>query len=107
MGWNLNERLKKNSAIYSRPHQSPCQQLFPAGRFPRKSETFVAIAFFYKTTEKCYANQMDKYFSENNLYSPNQHGFRKGKSTVTALFHICESIILIFGKKGKTEHDSL
>jgi hypothetical protein len=44
---------------------------------------------------------MDKYFSENKLYSPNQHGFRKGKSTVTALFDICESIYLSLEKREK------
>ena len=54
-----------------------------------------------KILEKCYANQMDKYFSENNLYSPNQHGFRKGKSTVTALFDICESIYSSLEKREK------
>jgi hypothetical protein len=33
-----------------------------------------------KIIEKCFANQMDKYFTDNNLYSPNQHGFRRGKA---------------------------
>jgi hypothetical protein len=54
-----------------------------------------------KIIEKCFANQMDKYFSENKLYSPNQHGFRKGKSTVTALFDICESIYSSLEKREK------
>lgn len=54
-----------------------------------------------KVIEKCFANRIDEYFQENDLYNPNQHGFRRGKSTVTALFDMCEQIYESIDKREK------
>jgi hypothetical protein len=45
-----------------------------------------------KIIEKCFLMRMDEYFKENDLLANEQHGFRKGRSTVTALFEMCTKV---------------
>ena len=48
---------------------------------------------FSKIYERVMYNQIVKYLVENNLFDDQQHGFRRGKSVVTALVDFIESII--------------
>ena len=43
---------------------------------------------FAKKIEKIVYNRMIKYFTENNIFSSYQYGFRKGKSTQQAIFDL-------------------
>jgi Reverse transcriptase (RNA-dependent DNA polymerase) len=54
-----------------------------------------------KIIEKCFLVRMDEYFEENELLSSSQHGIRKGRSTVTALFDMCTNIYESMENKEK------
>jgi hypothetical protein len=54
-----------------------------------------------KIIEKCFLIRMDEYFKENDLLANEQHGFRKGRSTVTALFEMCTKIYESMENKEK------
>lgn len=41
-----------------------------------------------KVLEKAFSTRLEKHLNENKIIADNQHGFRKGKSTVTALFDL-------------------
>jgi retron-type reverse transcriptase len=45
-----------------------------------------------KILEKAFLTQLEKHLENNQLLSERQHGFQKGKSTVTALFDIVTEI---------------
>jgi exonuclease III len=45
-----------------------------------------------KVIEKAFLNRLESYFESNDLLTPKQHGFRKNKSTVTALFDLVTEI---------------
>ena len=47
---------------------------------------------FAKIFEKIVYNRMIKYFTENNIFSSYQYGFRKGKSTQQAIFDLTKYI---------------
>lgn len=55
----------------------------------------------YKQMEKIIRNAIVKHLEMNNILSPYQHGFRKGKSCITQLLEIMEEwtkAIVITGK---------
>jgi Reverse transcriptase (RNA-dependent DNA polymerase)/Endonuclease-reverse transcriptase len=54
-----------------------------------------------KILEKCFLIRMDEYFNENDLLADGQHGFRKGRSTVTALFEMSTNIYEAMENKEK------
>jgi hypothetical protein len=54
-----------------------------------------------KIIEKCFLMRMDEYFKENDLLANEQHGFRKGRSTVTALFEMCTKIYELMENREK------
>jgi len=54
-----------------------------------------------KILEKALLNRLDKYFGENNLLNSQQHGFRKGKSTVTALFDFVTEVFSSLEKRER------
>jgi hypothetical protein len=56
-----------------------------------------------KIIEKCFLIRMDEYFKENDLLANEQHGFRKGRSTVTALFEMCTKIYESMENKEKVK----
>ena len=47
-----------------------------------------------KIMEKIVSEKMVAFLSENNLFNPNQHGFMKGRSYLSALFSVYDEIIL-------------
>jgi len=54
-----------------------------------------------KIFEKALLNRLENYFSENNLLSSQQHGFRKGRSTVTALFDFVTDVFSSLEKRER------
>ena len=47
-----------------------------------------------KIMEKIVCEKMVTFLSENNLFNPNQHGFMKGRSCLSALLSVYDEIIL-------------
>ena len=47
-----------------------------------------------KIREKIVREKMVAFLSENNLFNPNQHGFMKGRSCLSALLSVYDEIIL-------------
>ena len=47
-----------------------------------------------KIMEKIVRKKMVAFLSENNLFNPNQHGFMKGRSCLSALLSVYDEIIL-------------
>jgi Reverse transcriptase (RNA-dependent DNA polymerase) len=45
-----------------------------------------------KVLEKAYLAQLETHFEKNKILSERQHGFKKGKSTVTALFDLVSEV---------------
>jgi Reverse transcriptase (RNA-dependent DNA polymerase) len=45
-----------------------------------------------KVLEKVFLNRLELYFESNNLLTDKQHGFRRKKSTITALFDCVSEI---------------
>jgi hypothetical protein len=47
---------------------------------------------FSKVYEKAFLARLQKHFDQNNIINQQQHGFRKNKSTVTALFDFAQQV---------------
>jgi hypothetical protein len=47
---------------------------------------------FSKVYEKVFLKRLERHFELNNLMNPQQHGFQRGKSTVTALFDFVQQV---------------
>jgi exonuclease III len=56
---------------------------------------------FAKIFEKAFLNQLEKYYEMNNFLPDQQHGFRKKRSTVTALFDMVTSVYDSLEKREK------
>lgn len=56
---------------------------------------------FSKIFEKAMFNRLAEFLEKNNLLNSQQHGFRKNKSTVTALVDFTESVIDSIDKREK------
>lgn len=56
---------------------------------------------FSKIYEKVFLNRLQYHFDRNNIISPEQHGFQKGKSTVTALFDFAQQVYNSIGAREK------
>lgn len=52
-----------------------------------------------KCLEKIVFNRLINYLEQNNLLTTQQHGFRKGYSTKTAISHLCKAITKIWENK--------
>jgi hypothetical protein len=52
-----------------------------------------------KYFEKVLAMQITRYFERNKLFTPHQHGFRKGHSCETALHELISDLNLARDKK--------
>ena len=50
------------------------------------------LSVFSKIFEKLLANRIFSFLQRKNLLSPNQHGFREDKSTMTALTNILDFV---------------
>jgi len=58
------------------------------------------LTIFSKLLEKIVYNRLESHCINNNILSPSQFGFQKGKSTESALVSFTESIYKSFDKKG-------
>ena len=56
---------------------------------------------FSKVYEKVFLARLQHHFDKNNIINPQQHGFQKGKSTLTALFDFAEQIYNSLGAREK------
>jgi Reverse transcriptase (RNA-dependent DNA polymerase) len=56
---------------------------------------------FSKVYEKIFLNRLQFHFEANNIINPQQHGFRQGKSTITALFHFAQQVFNTIGAREK------
>jgi hypothetical protein len=54
-----------------------------------------------KVFEKAYLNRLTDYFAANELLLDNQHGFRQGRSTVSALFDVVTEVFKSLEKREK------
>jgi hypothetical protein len=54
-----------------------------------------------KVYEKVFLNRLEYHFERNNILNPQQHGFQKGKSTLTALFDFAEQVYNSIGAREK------
>jgi Reverse transcriptase (RNA-dependent DNA polymerase) len=54
-----------------------------------------------KVYEKAFLNRLEYHFEHNNIINPQQHGFQKGKSTLTALFDFAEQVYNTMGAREK------
>jgi hypothetical protein len=106
------ETLKRISLFILKPlcHLINCS--FKAGKFPKNMKLAKIIAIykkgekedannyrpiaitssFSKVFEKIFLNRLEYHFEQNNIINPQQHGFQKNKSTVTALFDFASQI---------------
>jgi hypothetical protein len=71
-----NMKIAKINPLYKKGDKDDCNNYRPIAITSQISKVF----------EKAFLNRLQSYFSENNLLSEQQHGFRKRKSTLTALF---------------------
>lgn len=55
-----------------------------------------------KILEVILKDQLISYFVDNNLFSNKQHGFRKGRSTITAVETLIQQILSAFGDEKST-----
>ena len=60
------------------------------------------LPFFSKIIERCISSRITNYATTCNLFSPNQFGFTKGKSTQDAIILITERIYDCFNKRDGT-----
>ena len=61
-------------------------------------KTFSLPSICGKTFERLVHNEMFNFFTEDNMISPNQSGFRPGKSCVNQLLAITHEIYKSFNK---------
>jgi hypothetical protein len=104
--------LKQISLYISQPLSCLINQSFQEGKFPDNSKLSIITPLYKKEErdnpanyrpiaitspiskilEKAFLAQLSKHLDKHNLLSEQQHGFRKGKSTVTALFDLVTEI---------------
>lgn len=68
-------------------------------RLPQNYRPISLIPIFSKILESVMHNQLNSYFSHNNLFTNCQFGFRKGLSTTTALLNLVDKSMQAFEKK--------
>jgi len=114
--------MKKIAQEIVTPLSDIANASFVQGKFPKNMKHAILIPVFKKKgeetdvanyrpiamtstsakiLEKCFLIRMDDYFNENDLLASGQHGFRKGRSTVTALFEMCTNIYESLENKEK------
>ena len=54
------------------------------------------LLFMSKIFERCIYSRLIEHAMNNSLFTPNQYGFLKGKSTQDALLHLTENIYYCF-----------
>jgi len=104
--------VKQIANFILKPQQCIINQSFREGKFPRNlllslvtpsfkkgeredASNYRPIAMtspFSKILEKAFLSRLENHLVENNILTDQQHGFTKGKSTVTALFEVVSEI---------------
>ncbi len=72
---------------------------------PSKTENYRPISILpalSKVFEKLFLNRLLSFFENNNILSPNQYGFRPGKTTVDAVTSLIDSIMEGFEMQQQT-----
>ena len=69
-------------------------------REPKNWRPISQIQLPGKILERIVHMQLTEYLNENNLLSANQHGFRTGKSTTTAIFDMLKTLFEIWNDKN-------
>jgi len=115
------QTLKKISLFVVQPlcHLINCS--FKSGKFPKNMKIAKIIPIFKKgdkedasnyrpisitssfskVFEKIFLNRLQFHFEQNEIISSQQHGFQKGKSTVTALFNLTHEVYRSMGAREK------
>jgi exonuclease III len=113
-GWDCisAHTLKQISLQIVEPMSHLVNTSFTVGRFPRNMKLNKVIPTFKKGDkedlnnwrpiamtssvskiyEKIFLNRLENHLQVNNYVSPQQHGFQKGKSTLTALYDFVETV---------------
>jgi Reverse transcriptase (RNA-dependent DNA polymerase)/Endonuclease-reverse transcriptase len=106
------QALKRMSLFILQPFNHLINCSFTSGKFPKNMKLDKVIAVFKKgekedasnyrpitmtssfskVYEKIFLNRLQHHFDVNNIINPQQHGFRKGKSTITALFDFTHQV---------------
>jgi Reverse transcriptase (RNA-dependent DNA polymerase) len=104
--------LKQISPYIVKPFACLINQSFVEGKFPNNVKLSLLIASFKKderenpanyrpiamtspiskVLEKAFLAQLETHLEKNKILSERQHGFKKGKSTVTALFDLVSEV---------------
>ena len=66
---------------------------------PNNYRPIALLPSFSKILEKLFHNRIEQFITSNNILNPNQHGFTKKKSTVSATLSLTDHIIQSFDKK--------
>jgi hypothetical protein len=113
--------LKNISQYIIQPLSCMINQSFQEGKFPENLKLSVITPLFKKEDkknpsnyrpisitssiskifEKAFLSQLEKHLEKNKILSDTQHGFRKGKSTVTALFDLVTEVYGCLENKEK------
>jgi Reverse transcriptase (RNA-dependent DNA polymerase) len=113
--------VKKISNYIIQPLSCIANQSFQEGKFPELPKLSLVTAVFKKgerenpdnyrpisvnspvskILEKAFLNRLEKHFDKNNILTDSQHGFKKGKSTVTALFDVVTEVYNCLENKEK------
>ena len=113
--------VKQIANFILKPQQCIINQSFREGKFPRNlllslvtpsfkkgeredASNYRPIAMtspFSKILEKAFLSRLENHLVENNILTDQQHGFTKGKSTVTALFEVVSEIYNCLENKEK------
>jgi hypothetical protein len=106
------QALKRMSLFILQPFNHLINCSFKSGKFPKNMKLDKVIpvfkkgekedasnyrpitmtSSFSKVYEKIFLNRLQYHFDVNNIINPQQHGFRKGKSTITALFDFAQQV---------------
>ena len=94
-----------NSGIF--PDKLKLSKVIPLFKSINKSELgnyrpISLLPSFSKVLEKLNHSRLDTFFQENNIISPDQHGFQTGRSTTSAILNLTDNILQKFDQKHFT-----
>jgi hypothetical protein len=86
-----NMKITKYVAVYKKGDREDASNYRP----------IAMTSVFSKVYEKVILNRLEYHFEQNEILNPQQHGFQKGKSTLTALFDFAEQVYNSIGAREK------
>jgi len=98
LAFPLTSIINKSFAQGTFPTSLKIAKVFPKFKTGQRTETnnyrpISLLSTVSKVIEKIMLYRLTKYLTENNILTPNQHGFTRGKSTTSALIQLTEFII--------------